>query len=136
HSPSAPDGRRLRPAAEGRLWRARRAGGAASAPSGPGGLDPRRGHGARRLPARHADGAAGAAGRRRSAHRPPGAGDPPPRPARRPGRAPPPAARLGIPIGAWRAVAPGMALFAKESFIDECAHLARADPLAYRDAML
>jgi isoquinoline 1-oxidoreductase beta subunit len=45
-------------------------------------------------------------------------------------------AKLGIPIGAWRAVDPGMALFAKESFIDECAHLAGANPLAYRDAML
>jgi len=45
-------------------------------------------------------------------------------------------AKVGVPVGAWRAVDPGMALFAKESFIDECAHLAGADPLAYRDAML
>jgi CO/xanthine dehydrogenase Mo-binding subunit len=45
-------------------------------------------------------------------------------------------AKVGVPVGAWRAVDPGMALFAKESFIDECAHLARADPLAYRDALL
>jgi isoquinoline 1-oxidoreductase beta subunit len=45
-------------------------------------------------------------------------------------------AKAGVPVGAWRAVDPGMALFAKESFIDECAHLAGADPLAYRDAML
>jgi isoquinoline 1-oxidoreductase beta subunit len=44
--------------------------------------------------------------------------------------------KVGVPIGAWRAVDPGMAMFARESFIDECAHLAGADPLAYRDALL
>jgi isoquinoline 1-oxidoreductase beta subunit len=44
--------------------------------------------------------------------------------------------KLGVPIGAWRAVDPGMAMFARESFVDECAHLAGANPLAYRDAML
>ena len=44
--------------------------------------------------------------------------------------------KAGVPIGAWRAVDPGMALFAKESFIDECAHLAGADPLAYREQLL
>lgn len=44
--------------------------------------------------------------------------------------------KIGVPVGAWRSVDPGMALFAKESFIDECAHLAIKDPLAYRDAML
>lgn len=44
--------------------------------------------------------------------------------------------KIGVPIGAWRSVDPGMSLFAKESFIDECAHLAVKDPLAYRDALL
>lgn len=44
--------------------------------------------------------------------------------------------KIGVPIGAWRSVDPGMSLFAKESFIDECAHLAGKDPLAYRDALL
>lgn len=44
--------------------------------------------------------------------------------------------KAGVPIGAWRSVDPGMSLFAKESFIDECAHLAGADPLAYRDRLL
>jgi isoquinoline 1-oxidoreductase beta subunit len=44
--------------------------------------------------------------------------------------------KAGVPVGAWRSVDPGMALFAKESFIDECAHLAGVDPLAYRDRLL
>ncbi len=44
--------------------------------------------------------------------------------------------KIGVPVGSWRSVDPGMSLFAKESFIDECAHLAGKDPLAYRDAML
>lgn len=44
--------------------------------------------------------------------------------------------KIGVPIGAWRSVDPGMSLFAKESFIDECAHLAEQDPLTYRDALL
>ncbi len=44
--------------------------------------------------------------------------------------------KCGVRIGAWRAVDPGMAMFARESFIDECAHAAGADPLAYREAML
>jgi isoquinoline 1-oxidoreductase subunit beta len=44
--------------------------------------------------------------------------------------------KAGVPIGAWRSVDPGMALFAKESFIDECAQLAGADPLAYRLQLL
>jgi isoquinoline 1-oxidoreductase beta subunit len=44
--------------------------------------------------------------------------------------------KAGVPIGSWRAVDPGMALFARESFIDECAHAAGADPLAYRERML
>jgi isoquinoline 1-oxidoreductase beta subunit len=43
---------------------------------------------------------------------------------------------IGVPIGSWRSVDAGMALFAKESFIDECAHLAGIDPLAYRDRLL
>jgi len=42
----------------------------------------------------------------------------------------------GVPIGSWRAVDEGMSLFAKESFIDECAHLAGVDPLTYRDRLL
>ena len=44
--------------------------------------------------------------------------------------------KIGVPIGSWRSVDPGMSLFAKESFIDECAHLARKDPLAYRETLL
>lgn len=42
----------------------------------------------------------------------------------------------GVPVGAWRAVDPGMMLFAKESFLDECALAAGADPLAWREALL
>ena len=44
--------------------------------------------------------------------------------------------KIGVPVGSWRSVDPGMSLFAKESFIDECAHLAEHDPLAYRDKLL
>ena len=44
--------------------------------------------------------------------------------------------KAGVRTGAWRAVDPGMAMFARESFVDECAHAAGADPLAYREAML
>jgi len=44
--------------------------------------------------------------------------------------------KIGVPIGSWRSVDPGMSLFAKESFIDECAHLAGKDPLQYRDNLL
>jgi isoquinoline 1-oxidoreductase beta subunit len=44
--------------------------------------------------------------------------------------------KIGVPVGSWRSVDPGMSLFAKESFIDECAHIAHEDPLAYRDALL
>ncbi len=44
--------------------------------------------------------------------------------------------KIGVPIGSWRSVDAGMSMFAKESFIDECAHLADKDPLAYRDALL
>ncbi len=42
----------------------------------------------------------------------------------------------GVPVGAWRAVDPGMMLFAKEGFLDECALAASADPLAWREAHL
>lgn len=42
----------------------------------------------------------------------------------------------GVPIGSWRAVDSGMMLFAKESFLDECAHAAGADPLAWRERHL
>lgn len=44
--------------------------------------------------------------------------------------------KIGVPVGAWRGVDPGMALFAKESFIDECAALAGIDGLAYRERLL
>jgi isoquinoline 1-oxidoreductase beta subunit len=44
--------------------------------------------------------------------------------------------KIGVPVGSWRAVDPGMALFSKESFIDECANRAQRDPLDYRDALL
>jgi isoquinoline 1-oxidoreductase beta subunit len=44
--------------------------------------------------------------------------------------------KVGVPVGAWRSVDPGMALFGKESFIDECAHAAGIDPLAYRRKLL
>jgi isoquinoline 1-oxidoreductase beta subunit len=44
--------------------------------------------------------------------------------------------KIGVPVGSWRSVDPGMSLFAKESFIDECAHLCQKDPLVYRDALL
>jgi isoquinoline 1-oxidoreductase beta subunit len=43
---------------------------------------------------------------------------------------------IGVPVGAWRGVDPGMALFAKESFVDECAALAGIDPLAYRERLI
>ncbi|MES2442604.1 MAG: molybdopterin cofactor-binding domain-containing protein [Pseudomonadota bacterium] len=44
--------------------------------------------------------------------------------------------KIGVPIGSWRSVDPGMMMFARESFIDECAHQAGIDSLAYRDRML
>lgn len=44
--------------------------------------------------------------------------------------------KIGVPVGSWRSVDPGMSLFAKESFIDECAYLCGKDPLAFRDALL
>ena len=44
--------------------------------------------------------------------------------------------KAGPPIGSWRSVDPGMAMFGRESFIDECAAAAGADPLAYRERLL
>ena len=41
-----------------------------------------------------------------------------------------------IPIGAWRAVRHTQNVFAIESFMDELAHVARQDPIAYRLALL
>ena len=41
-----------------------------------------------------------------------------------------------VPIGSWRSVGHSITAFAKESFIDEMAHEAGADPLAFRLAML
>jgi isoquinoline 1-oxidoreductase beta subunit len=38
----------------------------------------------------------------------------------------------GIDVGFWRAVGPGYTTFAIETFIDELAHTARKDPLAFR----
>ncbi|HKB24440.1 MAG TPA: molybdopterin cofactor-binding domain-containing protein [Methylomirabilota bacterium] len=42
----------------------------------------------------------------------------------------------GISVGYVRAVAPNYTFFAVESFVDELAHLGKADPLAFRLAML
>ncbi len=54
-----------------------------------------------------------------------------------------PAARIGhqivelpFPVGFWRAVGHSHQAFFKESFLDECAHAAAADPVAYRLALL
>ncbi len=41
-----------------------------------------------------------------------------------------------IPIGAWRSVDASITVFAKESFIDECATAAGSDPLDYRRRLL
>ncbi len=41
-----------------------------------------------------------------------------------------------VPVGYWRSVSHGVNAFANESFIDECAHAAGQDPLAYRRALL
>ncbi len=41
-----------------------------------------------------------------------------------------------VPVGSWRSVGHSIAAFAKESFIDEMAHAAGADPIAFRLAML
>lgn len=43
---------------------------------------------------------------------------------------------LPIPVGFWRSVGHSHQAFFKESFLDECAHAAKADPLAYRRALL
>jgi isoquinoline 1-oxidoreductase beta subunit len=43
---------------------------------------------------------------------------------------------LPVPVGYWRAVGHSHQAFFKESFLDECAHAAQADPLAYRLALL
>jgi isoquinoline 1-oxidoreductase len=45
-------------------------------------------------------------------------------------------AETGISVGYVRAVAPNYTFFAVETFVDELAHLAKADPLAFRLAML
>lgn len=45
-------------------------------------------------------------------------------------------ANLPVPVGYWRAVGHSHHAFFKESFLDECAHAAGADPLAYRLALL
>ncbi len=42
----------------------------------------------------------------------------------------------GVPLGYWRSVAASQNVFASESFIDELALLARADPFDYRRAMV
>jgi len=42
----------------------------------------------------------------------------------------------GIPVGYVRAVAPNYTFFAVETFIDELAHLAKADPVQFRLSML
>lgn len=44
--------------------------------------------------------------------------------------------KIGVPIGSWRSVDPGMMLFARESFVDECAAEAGLDPLAFRVHLL
>ncbi|HET7865771.1 MAG TPA: molybdopterin cofactor-binding domain-containing protein [Burkholderiaceae bacterium] len=43
---------------------------------------------------------------------------------------------LPVPVGFWRSVGHSHQAFFKESFLDECAHAAGADPLAYRRALL
>ena len=45
-------------------------------------------------------------------------------------------AETGISVGYVRAVAPNYTFFAVETFVDELAHLAKADPVAFRLAML
>ncbi len=42
----------------------------------------------------------------------------------------------GVPIGFWRSVGHSHSAFATESFIDELAHLAKADPFEFRKALL
>ena len=43
---------------------------------------------------------------------------------------------LPVPVGFWRSVGHSHQAFFKESFVDEAAHLARQDPLAFRLALL
>ena len=43
---------------------------------------------------------------------------------------------LPVPVGFWRSVGHSHQAFFKESFLDECAHAAKQDPLAYRLALL
>jgi isoquinoline 1-oxidoreductase subunit beta len=43
---------------------------------------------------------------------------------------------LPVPVGFWRAVGHSHQAFFKECFLDECAGAARADPVAYRAALL
>jgi isoquinoline 1-oxidoreductase subunit beta len=45
-------------------------------------------------------------------------------------------ADLPIPLGVWRSVSQSQNVFAVESFIDELAHCAAADPVGYRLALL
>jgi isoquinoline 1-oxidoreductase beta subunit len=54
-----------------------------------------------------------------------------------------PAARIGheivdlpVPVGFWRSVGHSHQAFFKECFLDECAAAAKADPVAYREALL
>jgi isoquinoline 1-oxidoreductase subunit beta len=46
------------------------------------------------------------------------------------------ATRQGVPVGYWRAVGHSHNAFFSEGFIDELAHAAKQDPVAYRLAML
>jgi isoquinoline 1-oxidoreductase subunit beta len=41
-----------------------------------------------------------------------------------------------VPIGSWRSVYPSQNVFATESFIDELAHAAGKDPLAFRESLV
>jgi isoquinoline 1-oxidoreductase subunit beta len=43
---------------------------------------------------------------------------------------------LGVPLGFWRSVGPSQNAFIVESFVDELAHAAGADPVEYRRALL
>ncbi len=42
----------------------------------------------------------------------------------------------GVPVGSWRSVGHSHHAFFKEGFVDELAHAAKADPVAYRLALL
>ncbi len=46
------------------------------------------------------------------------------------------ATRSGVPVGFWRSVGHSHNAFFSESFIDELAHAAKQDPLAFRQALL